>query len=74
MADDQAARLQVIKDLTELIEAIDRRLPRLGHLDEPAIADEAAKLRARAADFRERLNDSVAKLRTPGDVGKASSG
>ena len=73
MADDQAARQQVIKDLTELIEAIDRRLPRLGHLDESAIAEEAAELRARAADFRERLNGAVAKLRTTGEAERVSS-
>ena len=36
--------------LHELIAAIDRRLPQIARAGEAAIADEAAKLRARAAE------------------------
>jgi hypothetical protein len=52
----------VIGDLQELIDAIDRRLPRLQHVDEPAIAREAAELRDRAEALLARLRAAVAKV------------
>ena len=55
-------RQQVMDDLTELMEAIDRRLPRLNHLEELAIAKEASELRARAADLLAHLKEAVRKL------------
>lgn len=44
-----------IDDLRELLHAIDRRLPRLTHAGEPAIAKEAAALREQAAVLLARL-------------------
>lgn len=47
-ADVPASRTDLLRDLAELIDAIDRRLPQISHAGETAIADEAAALRARA--------------------------
>ena len=58
----KSERQQVIHDLLELIEAIDRRLPRLGHLEEPAIAHEAAELRARALALMDDLKATVRRI------------
>lgn len=44
-----SVRLEMLADLRKLLEAIDRRLPRLAHPDEAGIAAEAAELRARTA-------------------------
>lgn len=49
------ARVSTLKDLRALVEALDRRLPRLTHVDEPAIASEAAELRERAQRLIARL-------------------
>jgi hypothetical protein len=53
------------RDLTELIDAIDRRLPRLAHVDEPAIAHDAADLRERAAQLLAKLDRARAGLADP---------
>ena len=45
---DAAVREQTIADLRNLVEAIDRRMPRLANLGEPAIARESAALRDKA--------------------------
>jgi len=45
----------MIDDLRELLRAIDRRLPRLKHVDEPAIAKDAAALRDQALRLLDRL-------------------
>lgn len=57
--DAEAARVrrEVLADLRSFVAAIDRRLPRLEHIDEPAIAKEAAALRERAMEM-------IAKLET----------
>ena len=44
-----------IADLRELLSAIDRRLPRVTHAEEPMIAKEAAALRDQAAVLLARL-------------------
>lgn len=45
----------MIADLQELVRALDRRLPRVHHLDEPAIAKEASILRDQAVRLMEKL-------------------
>jgi hypothetical protein len=55
---DQATLAQaheMLADLWRLIEALDRRVPRLEHTGEAQIASEAADLRARAIALIERL-------------------
>jgi hypothetical protein len=47
-ADAPVASDDLVRDLAELIDAIDRRLPQISRAGETAIADEAAALRARA--------------------------
>ena len=41
-------RRRVIRELHELVAALDRRVPRLDRADEPLIARDAAALRAQA--------------------------
>ena len=53
-------RATTLADLSALLEALDRRLPRLAHIDEPAIAKDAAELRERAQRLIARL-DAVAR-------------
>jgi hypothetical protein len=48
-------RQGTIDDLRELLQAIDRRLPRVTHADEPVIAREAAALREHAVVLLARL-------------------
>lgn len=45
---EAAVRTQTIADLRNLVEALDRRMPRLANLGEPAIARESAALRDKA--------------------------
>jgi len=45
---------QLVRDLTELIEALDRRMPKVERAGERSIARDAAALRAKAV---ERLSD-----------------
>jgi hypothetical protein len=54
-----AGELALARDLRELIEAIDRRLPQIARAGEAAIADEAKSLRQRAS---ERLAELVPPL------------
>jgi hypothetical protein len=58
----KSSREQLTQDLLELIEAIDRRLPRLDHVEEPAIAQEAAALRARAVELLDDLKATVRRI------------
>jgi hypothetical protein len=48
-------RAQSLVDLQSLVEAIDRRLPRLGHIGESSIAQEAAELKEKAQQLIARL-------------------
>jgi len=52
---DDAERVQTIADLRTLVEALDRRLPRLASRTEPAIARESALLREKALALIELL-------------------
>ena len=55
---DTRLRAELLDELRNLIVAIDRRLPRLLHLDEPAIAKDAAELRAKAVAMIAHLESS----------------
>jgi hypothetical protein len=46
--DDAATRSTVIRELLELIDALDRRVPQMQRAGEAAIARDAAALKARA--------------------------
>ena len=46
-------------DLRRLIEALDRRVPRLERAGEGQIASDAAELRDRASDLIKRIDESV---------------
>ena len=61
----------ICRDLAELIEAIDRRLPQIAHAGETVIADEAAALRARAVKRLAAL--SRVRVSTPGITGQDAS-
>lgn len=50
---------QVLTDLLQLIEALDRRVPRLERLGEQQIAHEAADLRARALSLIRKIEDTL---------------
>jgi hypothetical protein len=50
---------QMLADLTQLIEALDRRVPRLERIGEQQIAHEAADLRARAISLIRKIEDSL---------------
>lgn len=50
---------QMLADLNQLIEALDRRVPRLERLGEQQIAHEAADLRARAISLIRKVEDSL---------------
>jgi hypothetical protein len=60
----------VIRRLEELIAALDRRLPRLEHAGEAAIARDAAELRAKAIDRIAELADHrpVRRSKKGGDL------
>lgn len=51
------SQLDLIRELSELIEALDRRLPRVEQAGEIAIARDAAALRQRAVARLEQLAD-----------------
>ena len=54
-------RAELIKELEELIEALDRRVPRVEQCGEAAIARDAANLREKAlARLTELANDRMA--------------
>jgi hypothetical protein len=52
---DTSVRTQMILDLTNLIAALDRRLPQLSRHEEPEIARQSEELRARAVALLELL-------------------
>lgn len=59
-ADERAAQARaVLADLQRLIEALDRRVPRLERVGEAQIARDAADLRARALELIRKI-ESVA--------------
>lgn len=59
--------VQLARDLREVIQALDRRVPRLQEAGEDAIARDAAALRAKAvkrlADLLDRTPGAGAKIR-----------
>jgi hypothetical protein len=58
--DDPAVLTSAMRsDLERLIEALDRRVPRLERLGEAKIARDAADLRARAVTLLRQLDDSA---------------
>jgi hypothetical protein len=65
-----ADRERVIEHLRELIEALDRRVPRLGEQGEVRIADEAAALRQKAL---ERIAELQAATPPGGGSGSPTS-
>ncbi|MEO8483465.1 MAG: hypothetical protein ABI634_14730 [Acidobacteriota bacterium] len=56
----ESVRAETIADLENLIAAIDRRLPRLANLSEPAIARESAELRDKARALIQLLEAEAA--------------
>jgi len=52
---------QLVRDLTELIEALDRRVPRIGRMGESSIVRDAAALRAKAVERLSELAGQKAK-------------
>jgi hypothetical protein len=49
----------MLADLNQLIEALDRRVPRLERIGEQQIAHEAADLRARAISLIRKIEDTI---------------
>ena len=49
----------MLADLSQLIEALDRRVPRLERIGEQQIAHEAADLRARAISLIRKIEDCL---------------
>jgi hypothetical protein len=58
---DEHAR-EMLADLHRLIEALDRRVPRLERLGEADIASDAADLRTRAMDLIRQLEATTPKI------------
>ncbi len=54
------SRLDLVRELTELIEALDRRLPNVEQAGEIAIARDAAALRQRAVERLDELSRPLA--------------
>jgi hypothetical protein len=52
---------EILSDLTELIAAIDRRVPRLERIGEEQIARDAADLRERALNLIQRIEGKTPK-------------
>jgi hypothetical protein len=50
---------EVTRRLRELIDALDRRVPRAAHAREPAIAQDAAALREQAVDRLARIREGA---------------
>ncbi|HKV98251.1 MAG TPA: hypothetical protein VJN96_00435 [Vicinamibacterales bacterium] len=50
---------QMLAELNQLIEALDRRVPRLERIGEQQIAHEAADLRARAISLIRKIEDTL---------------
>lgn len=52
---------EMLSDLTELIAALDRRVPRLERIGEAQIAQDAADLRERALNLIQRIEGKTPK-------------
>jgi hypothetical protein len=50
---------QMLADLNQLVEALDRRVPRLERIGEQQIAHEAGDLRARAISLIRKIEDTL---------------
>ena len=57
--DNTAQAREMLSDLYRLIEALDRRVPRLERLGETQIAHDAADLRERALSLIQRIEGST---------------
>jgi hypothetical protein len=57
--DRTAQSREMLSDLYRLVEALDRRVPRLGQTGEPQIAHEAADLRERAMSLIRRIESEI---------------
>jgi hypothetical protein len=61
-SESTAAEVQeMLSDLTELIAALDRRVPRLERIGEAQIAQDAADLRERALNLIQRIEGKTPK-------------
>ncbi len=58
-AEKAAQSREIIADLRRLIEALDRRVPRLERIGEPQIASDAAGLREQALNLIQRLEAAI---------------
>lgn len=58
-AEKAASAREMLADLERLIEALDRRVPRLERLGEAQIARDAADLRTRAVDLMRRIESEL---------------
>ncbi len=58
-SDNTAQAREMLSDLYRLIEALDRRVPRLERLGESQIAHDAADLRERALSLIQRIEGST---------------
>jgi hypothetical protein len=58
-SDKGAQTREMLGDLRQLIEALDRRVPRLERIGEQQIAHEAADLRARAVSLIRKIEDTL---------------
>jgi len=58
--DRTAQARDMLSDLYRLIEALDRRVPRLERIGEPQIAHDAADLRERALSLIQRIEGGTA--------------
>ena len=62
MTNDKAAQAkEMLSDLYRLIEALDRRVPRLERIGEAQIAHDAADLRERAVSLIQRIEGKTPK-------------
>lgn len=61
------SRIQLVRDLRELIRALDRRVPRVERAGEARIAREAAKLKVEALRRIAELEESLAPSPSRGD-------
>ena len=73
MKDVAAISPTVIRELMELIDALDRRVPQIERVGEAAIARDAAALKARALKRIEELNSHMAESSGRDSARQASS-
>jgi ribonuclease PH len=57
-----AQRTEMVADLQRLVEALDRRVPRLERLGETAISEDAAELREKATTLIAKLTGAASNL------------